>query len=66
MKQIMSAVSESKPTSSGSASSSATADSSSKPATDISHLVKRKRKLDEIVEESENDAEASPAKKVPS
>ncbi|XP_018575371.1 protein HGV2 [Anoplophora glabripennis] len=69
MKQIMSAVAESKPTSSaaGGPSSSVSADSStSKPASDISHLVKRKRKLDEIAEESEKDVEASPAKKVPS
>ncbi|KAJ8934019.1 hypothetical protein NQ314_013655 [Rhamnusium bicolor] len=63
LKKIMSAVTEPK-ASSGGASTSSNA-TSTKPATDISHLVKRKRKLDEIVEESEMEVEASPAKKPP-
>ncbi|KAJ8922945.1 hypothetical protein NQ315_001491 [Exocentrus adspersus] len=60
VKQIMNAVKEAKPTSAGDSSSSKT---DNKPAADISHLVKRKRKLYEIVEECEKEAEASPAKK---
>ncbi|KAJ8970243.1 hypothetical protein NQ317_017603 [Molorchus minor] len=59
LKQIMLAVKD-QPKSSDASSSS-----SSKPATDISHLVKRKRKLEEIVEESEKETEGSPAKKPP-
>ncbi|KAG5876629.1 hypothetical protein JTB14_005045 [Gonioctena quinquepunctata] len=58
LKKLVSAVTEAKPL--GEVSTSAA--SSSKPATNISHLVKRKRKADEITDEKENVGDR-PAKK---
>nr|XP_023015612.1 protein HGV2-like isoform X1 [Leptinotarsa decemlineata]XP_023015613.1 protein HGV2-like isoform X1 [Leptinotarsa decemlineata] len=58
LKKIVSAVTEAKPLGESSTSEA----SSSKPVTNISHLVKRKRKLDEITDEKES-VDDRPAKK---
>lgn len=60
LKQIVSAVT--KPKIGESSSSSSAGASSSGPVNDISHLVKKKRKLDEIAEEKE-EQDLNPSKK---
>lgn len=60
MKQIVSAVT--KPKAGESTSSSSAGASSSGTVNDISHLVKKKRKLDQVAEEKE-EQELNPSKK---
>ncbi|KAJ8956686.1 hypothetical protein NQ318_014041 [Aromia moschata] len=60
VRNIMSAVRESNPLIEGAESPDSDA---SRPATNISHLVKKKRKLDDIVEDDDKDNDGGPAKK---
>lgn len=60
LKKLVSAVTSQKPE--GSSSGASSSSSSSAPVNNISHLVKRKRKIDEIAEQKE-EIEESPAKK---